>query len=202
VAGLGNYSASVVRAGDLHVGSAAFPAANYVVLPDIHGFGYDVVLGADVLASTRVELDPVAHTISFDAQPASGGTSVHIVFENFVPVVLVQLGKLGAQLALDTGDESNINLSYEFYKEHPDLFSATEQNSVAGVGGTSVELIGTIPQVRIGDLSIAQQRIGTTTTLRSTAFGHLGAAFLAHFNVVIDYAAGVVQFVPTAAPAP
>ena len=57
----------------------------------------------------------------------------------------MRLGKLGTQLALDTGDESNINLSYEFYQEHQELFSATEQRKVAGVGGTSIELMGTIP---------------------------------------------------------
>jgi len=202
VRGLGNYSTDVVRAGDLRVGNATWGPANYVVLRDIHRFGYDLVLGADVFASTTVGLDPVTHTISFDVPEPTGANSVHIVFANFVPVVIVQLGNLGAQLALDTGDESNINLAYDFYQEHRDLFRATEQRNVSGVGGTSVELIGTIPQVRIGDLFLAQQRIGATQSLRGTAFGHLGAGFLANFNVVIDYASGFVHFAPAPTPAP
>lgn len=200
VRGLGNYATEVVRAGDLQVGNATFPSANYVVLHDIHRFGYDVVLGADVLASTTVGLDPVHHLIAFDAALPPNGTRVPLVFQNFVPVLTVRLGKIGAQLALDTGDESNINLAYDFYREHPELFSATEQRSVAGVGGTSIELIGKIPEVRVGNLSLTQQLIGTTQTLRGTAFGHLGAGFLRHFDVVIDYAAQAVHFVPLPAP--
>jgi Aspartyl protease len=198
VRGLGNYSTDVVRATDLVVGNAAYGPANYVVLRDIRHFGYDVVLGADVLASTTIGLDPVHHTITFGAPIPSGGTSVPVVFQNFVPVLTVQLGRLGTQLALDTGDESNINLAYDYYAAHrEELFSATEEQPVVGVGGKSLELLGTIPEVRVGDLSMGEQRIGATQTLHGTAFGHLGAAFLENFNVVIDYAGGQVHFVPT-----
>jgi hypothetical protein len=196
VGGLGNYTTDVVRGGELDVGNAAFPAANYVVLNDIRHFGYDVVLGADVFASTTVLLDPVSHTLSFGAPAPADATSVHIVFQNFLPVVMVHLGAVGTQLAIDTGDESNINLAYDFYTEHHTLFNVTGQNNVLGIGGTSVELIGTIPTVRIGDISLDQQRIGTTQTLHSTAFGHLGASFLAQFNVLIDYANGTAYFSP------
>lgn len=201
VRGLGDYRTNVVRAGDLRVGSASYGPANYVVLRDIHKFGYDVVLGADILASTTIALDPVDRTITFGAAVPQDGTSVRIVFQNFVPVLTVRLGTLGTQLALDTGDESNINLAYDFYAEHKELFSVTEQRPVSGVGGTSVELIGTIPEVKIGNLSMTQQRIGTTPSLRGTAFGHIGAAFMEHFTVVIDYAAGQVHFIPTPSPA-
>jgi hypothetical protein len=202
VRGLGNYTTDVVRGADLQVGNATWGPANYVVLRDIHRFGYDLVLGADVLASTTVALDPVAHTIAFGVPEPSGGTNIHLAFSNFVPVVIVQLGKIGAQLALDTGDESNINLSYDFYNDHRDLFNATEQRNVSGIGGTSVELIGTIPQVRIGDLAMPQQRIGTTQSLRGTAYGHVGAAFLANFDIVIDYASASVHLDPTPTPKP
>jgi len=196
IRGLGNYATDVVRGGSLDVGNATFPPANYVVLNDIHGLGYDVVLGADVFAATTVALDPVSHTIAFGAPLPGSATSVHIAFQDFLPVIPVQLGTVGTQLALDTGDESNINLAYDFYQEHHDLFSVTEQHNVNGVGGTSVEVMGTIPTVRIGDLSVLQQRIGATQTLRSTAFGHLGAGFLAHFNVVVDYASESVYLTP------
>ncbi len=200
VRGLGNYSTQVVRAADLRVGNATYGPANYVVLRDIQKFGYDVVLGADVLASTTIGLDPANHTITFGAPIPPGGTSVPVIFQNFVPVLTVQLGKLGTQLALDTGDESNINLAYDYYQAHRELFSATDQRQVSGVGGTSIELIGTIPEVRVGGLSMSQQRIGATQLLHGTAFGHLGAGFLEHFNVVIDYAAGQVHFVPAPQP--
>jgi hypothetical protein len=196
VRGLGDYSTQVVRASNLALGNATFPAANYVVLPDIRKFGYDVVLGADLFGNTTVSLDPVRNQITLGGAKPAHGTSVALVFQNFVPVLTVRLGTLGTQLALDTGDESNINLAFDFYQEHRDLFSVTEQRSVAGVGGASIEIIGTIPEVRVGDLLADHQRIGATPALHGTAFGHLGAGFLSHYTVFIDYARSSVLFAP------
>ncbi|HET9030624.1 MAG TPA: retropepsin-like aspartic protease [Candidatus Aquilonibacter sp.] len=202
VRGLGNYTTDVVRAGGLRLGNATYGPANYVVLHDIEKFGYQVVLGADVFASTTIALDPVAHTITFGAPIPASASSVRLIFQNFVPVLTVRLGNLGTQLALDTGDDSTINLAYEFYSEHPNLFSVTEQRPVSGIGGTSTELIGTIPEIKVGDISMTHQPIGTTTSLHGTAFGHLGAGFIEQFRVVIDYAGGAVYFTPTPAPSP
>ena len=197
VSGLGNYAAAIVRTGPLLVGNATFPSANYVVLRDIHRFGYDAVLGSDVLAATTVQIEPADHRITFGATPPASAVTVPLHFLNFVPIVAVQLGNLGTQLAVDTGDESSINLSYDFYNEHRSLFAATEQRVVNGVGGSSVELIGRIPEVRIGAISLRNQRIGTTTTLQSTAYGHLGAGFLEQFTVLLDYARSRVQLTQT-----
>ena len=57
-------------------------------------------------------------------------------------------------------------------------------------------MIGEIPQVTIGDYRTGPQRIGTTQNLRGTAFGHLGAAFLAQFLVQLDYAAAELYLTP------
>lgn len=202
VRGLGTFAARVVRTGPLAIGNVSFPQANYVELGDIHEFGYDVVLGADILAQGPVEIDPVSHRITFQGHlPNRSSITVPLAFQNFVPVVNVQLGTVDAQLAVDTGDDSNINLSYDFYREHQDLFSATEQHTIKGSGGgVSVEVIGNIPEVKIGDISLGQQRIGATQTLHGTAYGHLGAAFLSHFRVVLDYANGELHLVPDAEP--
>lgn len=197
VRGLGDYATDVVRAPSLTIGNATLPSANYVVLPDIRKFGYDVVLGADLFGNTTVALDPAHNEVTLGAKIPAKATSVSLIFQNFVPVLTVRLGTLGAQLALDTGDESNINLAYEFYQEHSSLFKVTEQRPVSGVGGTSVEVIGTIPTVRIGDMQLQQQRIGATPALRGTAFGHLGAGFLANFTTIVDYAEGRVLFTPS-----
>ncbi|HTU82821.1 MAG TPA: aspartyl protease family protein [Candidatus Acidoferrales bacterium] len=194
--GLGGYSTQVVRAGPLQVGNARFPEANYVVLSDVSHYGYDVVLGADVLAETIVELNPRSHTLRFDAAPANWPISLPLSFQHFVPVVSVQLGSVDAKLAIDTGDESNINLSYDFYEKHPTLFTATERRLVAGVGGSSVQLIGQIPDVTIGTYKTGPQAIGTTQTLQGTAFGHLGAAFLSQFDVQLDYMAAELHLLP------
>ena len=202
VRGLGNYATAVVHAGPLQVGSMTLPAANYVVLHDIDRFGYQVVLGADLFGATTVELDNAAHRVIFGAQSPQGGYTVPLAFDNFVPVLDVRLGTLPAQLALDTGDESSINLGYDFYQAHRSLFPPTGERAVSGVGGSSVELLGTIDQVQIGGYSIESAPIGATQNLTGTALGHVGAGLLARFNVTIDYAAGELRFIPLASPSP
>ena len=196
VRGLGDYSTQVVRSGPLRVGNATYPDAYYVVLNDISRYGYDVVLGADFLGTANVEIDAGDHVVRLATPVASDAFTIPLSFENFVPVVDVHLGTVEAKLAVDTGDESNINLAYGFYTKHTTLFSITERRLVAGVGGTSVELIGNIPQVTIGDYHTGPQKIGTTQTLQGTAFGHLGAAFLRQFVVQFDYAAAELHLTP------
>jgi hypothetical protein len=200
VRGLGDYSTQVVRAGPLQVGNATFPDAYYVVLNDVSRYGYDVVLGADFVASSGPTIDARDHTISLGAPVPANSISVPLSFENFVPVVNVRLGDVDARLAVDTGDESNINLSYGFYSKHSTLFSITERRLVGGIGGTSVELIGNIPQVQIGPYQAGHQTIGTTQMLHGTALGHIGAAFLQQFTVQFDYDAGELHLLPLPVP--
>jgi hypothetical protein len=196
ILGLGGYSTEVVRAGPLRVGNASYPDAYYAVLTDLRRYGYDAVLGADVLAATGVEIDAGAHVILLGDPLAQSPIAVPLSFQNFVPVVNVGIGGIDTALAVDTGDESNINLAYDFYAKHPGLFDITQRRFVSGIGGSSVEMIGQIPQVTIGDYRTGPQRIGTTQTLHGTAFGHLGAAFLQQFVVQLDYAAAELRLVP------
>jgi hypothetical protein len=198
VRGLGGYSTQVVRAGPLKIGNATFPEAYYIVLNDVHSYGYDVVVGTDVLASTTVAIDGAAHAIRFGAAPEPAAITIPLAFENFVPVVKVELGTIETRLLVDTGDESNINLAYEFYEKHPTLFSVTARRNVRGVGGSSVELLGSIAQVTVGSYTTGPQTIGTTQTLAGTAFGHLGAAFLRQFVVQLDYGAAELHLSPRA----
>ncbi len=196
VRGLGGYTTQVVRAGPLRVGNATYPDAYYAVLTDLRRYGYDVVLGADALAATGIQIDAANHTIRLSTTGARARIALPVSFENFVPVVDVGLGTLQARLAVDTGDESNINLAYDFYAKHPGLFSVGQRRFVSGIGGSSIQLIGEIPSVTIGDYRTGPQRIGTTQTLRGTAFGHLGAAFLQQFLVELDYAAAQLRLTP------
>ncbi len=198
VLGLGKYATEVVRAGPLQMGGVRFPDANYVVLSDIHRYGYDLVVGADVLAALPVTIDSKHHVVYFgaNAAPADSGTAVPITFENFVPVVDVTLGPQPSALAVDTGDQSNINLAYDYYAQHEDLFTATSTKNVSGVGGESEEIIGEIGSVRIGSITAEHQQIGATKTLHGTADGHLGAGFLSNYRVELDYARAVMRLLP------
>ncbi len=190
VAGLGDYATEVVRTGPLQMGNVRFGDLNYIVLSDIHRYGYDVVVGADVLASMPVTIDYTRHAIFFGGEtPADlAGTTIGLEFQNFVPVVNVTLDSNPTSLAIDTGDQSSINLAYDYYQRHPDLFNPTTTESVSGVGGNSIEYIGEIAIVRIGTLTAQNQQIGTTKTLKGTANGHLGAGFLSQYRIVLDYA--------------
>lgn len=196
VRGLGGYTTQVVRAGSLSVGNFTYPEAYYVVLKDLRRYGYDVVLGSDLFGTTSVEMDLSSHTVRLGVAPSQSGIAVPLSFEHSIPVVRVGLGGVDADLAVDTGDESNINLSYDFYTKHPGLFTVTNRRFVGGIGGNSVELLGQIPQVTIGSYRAGPQRIGTTWTLKATASGHLGAAFWQQFVVGFDYAAGQLRLIP------
>jgi hypothetical protein len=188
VRGLGFYATEVVRAGPLQIGNVRFGDAEYVVLSDIHRYGYDLVLGADVFAAAPLTIDYGRHTIAFGSDDSqSAGPAIDLTFENFVPVVDVLLAGQMARLAVDTGDQSTVNLADDFYTGHPTLFTPTRTESVGGIGGSSVELIGSIPSLQIGTLTTGSQTIGTTRTLKGTANGHLGAGFLSSYVVVLDY---------------
>ncbi|MBV8529695.1 MAG: aspartyl protease family protein, partial [Candidatus Eremiobacteraeota bacterium] len=108
VRGLGGYTTQVVRAGPLHVGNAVYPDAYYAVLNDLRRYGYDVVLGADILGATDVEIDGAAHVVRLAVPLARSPITLTMSFENSVPIVTVGLGPTQAALAVDTGDESNI----------------------------------------------------------------------------------------------
>ena len=188
VAGLGSYDAPVVRAGPLEMGNVRFPSADYAVLNDIHNFGYDLVLGADVFAASRITLDFSRHGLFFDAPATEPATSIPLTFTQFVPVVNVWLDQAPARLTVDTGDQSGINLTAAYHLRHPNLFAVSDSRTVAGIGGTSTEILGTIGQVRIGALLARTQEIGATKTLRTDADGHLGSGFLYQYRMLFDYA--------------
>jgi len=197
VSGLGTYATEVVRAGPLQMGTLQLPPANYVVLADIHRYGYDLVLGADLLAASKVTIDPFEHAITFaPSSPGDDADSVALAFENLVPVIGVTLDDIRARLAIDTGDQSNINLSWRFYADHPSLFRPQRTEPVAGVGGGSTQLIGRIESMRIGQYTALNQEIGTTQNLLGTGDGHLGAAFLSRFTIVLDYPQQRMRLLP------
>jgi hypothetical protein len=187
ISGLGRYVTGIVSAGPLAVGGATFPSAHYVVLHDLHDYGYDVAIGADVLAHSRVTIDYPRQQVTF-ANPAHGAVPpIPLHFSNFLPVVDMQLGAIDVLLAIDTGDESSINVPYDFYEEHPDLFQERGRSTVAGIGGTAQQVVGQIASARIATFEVTNQRIGTTLAPEPTAGGHLGGGFLNHFTLTLDY---------------
>jgi hypothetical protein len=197
VRGVGQYATGIAQGPEFSVGPVAFPAAKFALLHDIHRYGYDLVLGADVFARARVTLDYAKREVRFapsDAPDEAPSHSAALQFEDLVPVAQVRLGDTPAALLLDSGDESTVNLSDAFYAANPALFATTGSTGVAGVGGSSRQLTGTIASVRIAGFELDKQRIGATQGLHATADGHLGSGFLAHFAVTFDYERARAEF--------
>lgn len=199
ISGVGNYITGIVKAGAIVVGPATYPAAQYVVLHDLHQYGYDVVLGADAFARSRITIDYAKRDVVFAAVGTGNATGgIPLGFDNFIPVLPVRIGDAVVPLAVDTGDESAINVAYDYYEAHPTLFKASGTVPVSGIGGTSDEITGDAPRVRVGEFEIAHTKIGATKRMPATARGHLGSGALRHFTVTFDYERSRIELVPRA----
>jgi hypothetical protein len=196
VSGVGKYVTGIVKGPALAVGNATYPAANYVVLHDLHQYGYDVVLGTDALAHARVTIDYGAHTVAF--APSGTGNDGDLSFKNFIPVARIKLDDVPLELAVDTGDESTINLSAELYASHPTLFKATGSAAISGIGGASEQVTGEIKTARLENFVVHDLKIGATRGLAATSSGHIGGGFFEHFRVTFDYARSSIELVPRA----
>jgi hypothetical protein len=197
IRGLGAYETGLVKGPELHVGDAIYPPAYYAVLHDMHAYGYDLVLGADVFAHALVTIDYAARKLTLEPEAKAAQTGgLAIAFEDFLPVAKVKLGSLEVRLAIDTGDESSFNIAQDLYARHPEIFAAQSSARVAGIGGTGEELQGTIPRAEFGGYTLLNQQIGATNRVLPAAQGHLGSGALAHFSVTFDYAHRRVGLVP------
>ena len=188
VRGLGALTTLVVRTGPLDVANARLGEALYVILPDIHALGFDLIVGADMLAAGTVVLDGPARALSFGGRASPAAAVAPIAFSGLIPIVDARIGEIPATLAIDSGDDANIDLAYDFYTKHADAFVPTVERRVAGVGASGVEMLGEIPVFSIGTTRFGRQSIATTRDLTGTGSGHLGAAFLSRYRVVLDYA--------------
>jgi hypothetical protein len=169
----------------MHVGPAL-----YAILPDVGGFGADVVIGADVIAKTAVALDFAHRTVRFEP-PGSPetGAAVPLIFGGFTPKVPIELARTRCELAVDTGDAASIDLSAAFAKEHPGLFVPTQKRTILGVGGRGTQALGTV-NVTFADLDLRDVPIGTTDVPGGRSRDRIGAGFLSRFMLYLDYASG------------
>ena len=197
VRGVGSYLTGVTKAPPLTVAGTTLPSALYTILHDIHGYGYDVVLGADAFAHARVTIDYPRKRVTI--APASDVVDPHtlaVAFESFIPIIDMQLADLDVRLMIDTGDDSGINLADDYYALHRTLFKPTGKARIGGAGGTAEQITGEIPSVRIAGFTLEHQKIGAQKQTARIADGHLGSGFLAHFAVIFDYAHARVSLEP------
>jgi len=193
--GIGRYLTELVTAPPLHVGAVTLPRATYVVLSDLEGTRYDVILGTDFLAAAQVTIDgPRRRVILQPIEATNVARGLPIRFLALVPTIPVTLATTPARLLVDTGDESTINLGASFFHRHPTLFRVIESRPVRGVGGSSVERLGTIADITLGSIHLANLEIGATEHLNSSGDGHIGSGLMARLVVTFDYAHDRIEF--------
>ena len=187
IEGLGRVLTGVVRAESLDVAEMHVGSALYAIIPDAGPVKADVVIGADVIGRCIVRLDLAHRSVAFRplGTPLRGET-IPLAFDEFTPLVAMDLGTLPAILAIDTGDEASIDLPMEIYKQHPTLFTPKERRAVVGVGGRGTQSIGTIDNVRFGVFTLNNVPIGATDVDHPLK-PRIGASFLNRFKVELDY---------------
>jgi hypothetical protein len=174
VSGAGKYATGILKAPPLTVGGATYPSANYVVLHDLHQSGYDVVLGTDAFAHTKITLDYGAKTATF-APPGDNEPTGNLTFENFIPVAPVELDGTTRHLALDTGDEAAVALGPAAERAHS--------------GDVSI---------RLENCDVSSVRVNAAKAVAPGVDGYLGAGYFDHFRITFDYAHAAITLVPRA----
>jgi hypothetical protein len=176
--GAGQYVSGLAKAPPLTIGAASYPSANYIVLHDLQQNGYDVILGADVFARTRVTIDFAKREVQL-APPSTGASGgLPIGFNDFVPVVTAALDGKSVSLAVDTAAASELGLSSDFSQRHPELTKNTS------------------PKLWLGAYEIKDLTFDAPE--RMPYDGRIGSALLAHFTVTFDYERGTISLTPRA----
>ena len=185
--GLGTMSSGVVRASSLTLGSMRLGPALFAILPDVGGFGADVLVGNDAIARAVVRVDPQHRTIAFDPPGTPiEGTHVPLTFDGFTPSVPIRLGGTPESLVLDTGDNASIDLSDDFARTHPGLLTSKQRGNVVGVGGVGTRAIGRVGQVEFAGVALSNVLADVTKSARSPA-SRVGSVFLSRFAFDLDY---------------
>jgi len=185
--GLGTMSSGVVRANSLTLGSMRLGPALFAILPDVGGFGADVVVGTDAIARAIVHVNPQHRTIAFDPPGTPiEGTRIALTFDGFAPSVPIRLEATAENLVLDTGDNASIDLSDDFARTHPDILTSKQRGHVIGVAGVGTRSIGRIGHVEFAGVSLSNVLADVTKGPHSPA-SRVGSAFLLRFAFDLDY---------------
>ncbi len=180
IAGLTPYLTGIVDAGPLTFGGATFDTLHFAIVPRARGAAFDVVLGSDVLARVRLELDPHDRRAKLGARAAEpSSTSIGVAFRGGVPYVAVRLNHADAtqSMLLDTGDSGFVSLGYDQYRTDPTLFAVQAATSASGFGGGSMDaLSGEVARAEVGT-EIADRV--PALAVRGQHVGHIGYRFVA-----------------------
>lgn len=184
--GRGRYATGIVDAGPLAVGNATFATWHFAVIPGARGFGFDVILGSDALATIRLTIDRTHRRARIEPARTDGAArGWPLTFAGDVPHATVALGGHELAALLDTGDSALLSIDYETLRREPALFQLSGTATSAGIGGSSDALEGIAPSVRVGSTEFGPAHVTVTRTQRGA---HLGIGILTRCTLVLDFA--------------
>ena len=192
--GLGTYSTEVVRSGPLTLANAQFGPARYLVLPDLSGLGFDVVVGNAIFSSLTATLD--SQSLRFGTPPKSNAQAIAVSFPALLPELSVGIDNQKADVDLDTGDDAGFDFSATFVKKFPRLFTPTTSMRVKGIGGTAVTQRGDDRVLHLGTCTILAFPTQFTAAMPSSTDGRIGARILHSMTLRFNYPAGRIEFSP------
>jgi hypothetical protein len=188
IEGLGSYVTGVVDADPLDVGGAHIGGLHFAVIPHVRGADFDVILGSDVLARLRIELDAGRRRARIG--PAGGqpaGDPIAVDFIGGLPFTDVRLRDRAPEpLLIDTGDSATLSIGYDEYRLDTSLFAPRGASRVSGAGSVTMDgLDGELPHVDFGPARFNNVAI---TAVRGQHRGHLGYGFAARCGrLVLDF---------------
>jgi hypothetical protein len=193
IAGFSRFATGFVEVGPLTLGAARFARARFAVIPAVSAAQFDVVIGADLLGQVRLVLDRARRRAEISA-PRGGphGGAIALRFVNGVPHVEVALDGLQASALFDSGDASVVSLGYAAYRLGPQ-WPVVDRGQAAGVGGGTDAFVVTIPDVRIGALTLGAARATVNRTQREP---HVGAGLWTKCVLELDEAAAALGCTP------
>lgn len=158
----------------------------------------DGILGSSFFRSFVVEMSSKTKSLTLyrtrDYSYTGNGEVLPIRFEGSTPIVdgIVMLAngvEIGTAFEIDTGCTGGLCLGNHFVEEHR-LASAGRESERRGVGGGARTRSGSIPELRLGRITI--QKPSADFFLEGSPVdpplaGHIGADVLRPFKVVFDY---------------
>jgi hypothetical protein len=187
------------------------------VLGPYAGRDVDGIIGGAFFREHVVTIDFARQTLSLSVPGprAWPGPGVRLPFEMVrgVPVARGELTlpdgtRLPARLLVDLGAKANLLVAEPFVREHRLLERLTPQLTEplgAGLGGETRYAFARLPKLRVGeDLAADRLIVGLSVndTLRGGYYDALlGAGFLQHYRLTIDYPHRLMVFEPRTRPA-
>lgn len=196
----GEEPADMFEGPSFQIGSMEWKPRRVAALPTEQGKSRrrDGILGSSFFRSFVVEIDPRAKSMTLhrpgEYSYTGSGDVIPIRFQGTTPivdgvVVLTNGVEMGTEFEIDTGCTGGLCIGKHFVEEHQ-LASAGRESERRGVGGGARTRRGSIPELRLGAVTIRKPSADfflEGSPVDPPLAGHIGAEILRPFKVVFDY---------------